>query len=143
MILEINHVGVSVIDLEKSISFYKNVMGMEIEYRAYHEGEAVSRVVGVKGAILNICVVRKGLCRIELIDYKNKKLTTNYKSQNESGLVHICFSVKDIDREYERIKGLGYEFNSPPLVTRKNGPKIAYFRGPDNVIIELYEKSRI
>ena len=34
-----------------------------------------------------------------------------------------------------------YEFNSPPMVTRENGPKIAFFRGPDNVIIELYQKA--
>jgi len=25
------------------------------------------------------------------------------------------------------------------MVTREDGPKICYFRGPDNVIIELYE----
>jgi hypothetical protein len=27
------------------------------------------------------------------------------------------------------------------MVARENGPKITYVKGPDNVIIELFEKS--
>jgi len=140
MVFGVDHIGVSVGDLEKSISFYRDIMGMEVEYKSYHEGKAVSDVVGIKGAILNICVLRDDSCKIELIEYKHKKLSKNYKIQNEPGLIHICFFVKNIDEEYERIKSKGFVFNSPPMVTRENGPKITYFKGPDNVIIELYEE---
>ena len=62
-------------------------------------------------------------------------------SQDEMGLIHIAFLVDDVDQEYERIKRLGFEFHAPPMVTGENGPKIIYFRGPDNVIIEIFEKT--
>ena len=141
MITEFLHVGITVMDLEKSISFYTDVMEMELEYRSYHEGPKVSQVVGVKNARNKSCVVRKGNNRIELLDYMNddKKIEVK-KDQDEPGLVHIAFTVDDVDAEYEKIKSLGYKFSTPPMQTREGGGKIAYFQGPDNVIIELYQK---
>jgi len=139
MVQALNHIGLSVLDLEKSVKFYTEVMGMEIDYRAYHEGRRISEVVGVDDAVLNICVVKRGPCRIELIEYGHRLESGTHKKQNEPGLIHISFAVSDVDAIYERIKSLGYEFNSKPMVTREKGPKICYFKGPDNVIIELYE----
>jgi glyoxylase I family protein len=140
LVEEIVHIGVSVFDLEKSVQFYRDVVGMEIEYRAYHEGEKISKVVDVADATLNICVLKKGGVRLELIDYgQAEKKTTAYKDQSTPGLIHIAMKVSDVEEVYNRMKALGYGFNSEPMVTRENGPKICYFRGPDNVVMELYE----
>jgi glyoxylase I family protein len=142
MIEDLLHVGIGVKDIKNTIHFYKNIMGMDIEYNAHNMGKQISKVVGVKDAELQVCVMKKGNIRIELIDYGNNsnKTKSGYKCQDELGLLHIAFRVKDIDNEYKRIKSMGYEFNSPPMICRKRGPKICYFKGPDNVIIELYEK---
>ncbi len=137
------HVGISVRDLDESVQFYTGVLGMEEGIRVSHKGETISRVVAVENTEVDVCYVTKGKYRLELIEYKNKdkaKLNYTYKSQDDPGLVHIAFIVDDVEEIYQKIKDLGYEFNSPPMVTRKNGPKIAFFRGPDNVIIELYQK---
>ena len=117
---------------------------MEEGIRVSHKGDTISRVVAVEDAEVDVCYVMKGNHRLELIEYKNKdraKLNTTYKSQDDPGLVHIAFIVDNVDETYQKIKNLGYKFNSPPMVTRENGPKIAFFRGPDNVIIELYQKA--
>ena len=141
MIKNLLHVGIGVHDLEETVKFYTEVMGMEVIYRAHNIGEKISRVVGVKDAELVVCVVGKGDLRLELIDYKNdeKKAKSRYKEQDEPGILHIAFAVNDIDKEYEKIKARGYEFNAPPTVARENGPRICYFKGPDKVIIELFE----
>ena len=136
-----NHVGLSVENLEKSVEFYTEVMGMEVDYYAHHEGKPISDVVGVENVVLDICMVKKGEARLELIEYKDRAQGPNrYKPQNEPGLVHISFAVSSVDEEYGKIKALGYEAYSDPMVTRENGPKICYVKGPDNVIFELYEK---
>ncbi|UCD77193.1 MAG: VOC family protein [Desulfobacterales bacterium] len=144
MVNDFLHVGISVRNLEESVRFYTEVLGMQEDTRAYHTGEKVSRVVDVENAEVAVCYVTKGKHRLELIEYKNKdqaKLNYSYKPQDEPGLVHIAFIVEDVDESYQKIKNLGYQFNSPPMVTRENGPKIAFFKGPDNVIVELYQKA--
>jgi len=141
MIRNFLHVGVSVEDLDKSIYFYKHIMQMKEEFRAYHSGEKISQVVGVDNAELDICMLRKGDVGIELIKYGRRiNNEFGYRRQNEVGLIHIAFMVDDVEKEYERIMDNGYEFFAPPMVTRENGPKITYFKGPDNVIIEIYQK---
>ena len=144
MTIDYLHIGISVRNLDKSVQFYTEVLGMEEGIRVSHKGDTISRVVDVEDAHVDVCYVIKGNHRLELIEYKNKdqaKLNTTYKSQDDPGLVHIAFIVDDIEATYQKIKNMGYEFNSPPLVTRENGPKISFFRGPDNVIIELYQKA--
>ena len=144
MVNDFLHVGISVRNLEESVKFYTEILGMQEGIRAYHKGETISRVVAVENTEVEVCYVTKGKHRLELIEYKNKdkaKLNDTYKSQDDPGLVHIAFIVDDVEEIYQKIKDLGYEFNSPPRVTRENGPKIAFFRGPDNVIIELYQKA--
>ena len=143
MVKSVLHIGISVIDLEASIKFYSEIMQMTIEHRATYKGEIIGRIVGVKDAHLDICVLEKNNLRIELLDYQNdeKKKHNSYPHQDQPGLAHISFLVDNVDQEYERIKAYGYEFNSPPMVARENGPKITYFRGPDNVVIEIYEKA--
>ena len=139
------HVGISVCNLEESVRFYTEVLGMEEGIRAHHEGDVLSQVIAVENAEVDVCYVTKGNHLLELIEYKNKdqaKLNKSDKSQDDPGLVHIAFIVDDVENIYQEIKALGYEFNSPPMVTRENGPKIAFFRGPDNVIIELYQKAK-
>ena len=72
---------------------------------------------------------------------EEKKKRATYPAQDQPGLVHIPFLVDDVHKEYERIKAMGFEFNSPPMVARENGPKIAYFKGVYNVVLELFEKA--
>lgn len=143
MVKEFLHVGISVIDLERSVRFYTDVMQMDLDYRTKNKGEIISRIVGVEDADFDVAVVRKGNLRIELLDYKSeeKKKRATYPAQDQPGLVHISFLVDDVHKEYERIKAMGFEFNSPPMVARENGPKIAYFKGVDNVVLELFEKA--
>jgi catechol 2,3-dioxygenase-like lactoylglutathione lyase family enzyme len=142
MIKEFLHVGISVKDLEKSVKFYTEVMQMDLEYRTINRGETISRVVDVENADIDVAVVKKNNLRIELLDYKNtkKKESIAYPRQDQPGLVHISFLVDNVDMEYERIRSLGYEFNAPPMVARVNGPKITYFKGPDDVVVEIFEK---
>ena len=71
------HVGVSVKDLEESVRFYRDVLGMEEEYRTVNRGDKISRVVGVDDADMNVCVLRKGDIRVELLDYGNTRAKKN------------------------------------------------------------------
>ena len=111
MVSEYLHVGISVRDLEKSVQFYTEVLGMEKGMRVSHKGETISRVVGVENTEVDVCYVTNGIHRLELIEYKNKdqaKLNFTYKSQDDPGLVHIAFIVVDhIDDVFVPLCGTG------------------------------------
>ena len=130
--------AIAVEDLTASTAFYIEIMGMELDYSARHAGEIPSRISGVPDADLEVVVLKKGAVRIELTDYRHKEMAS-LKPQNQTGLTHIAFLVSDIDHAFKRISSLGYRFNSPPLQSRPGGPKVCYFHGPDNVVIELYQ----
>jgi len=142
MLKDLLHIGIGVYDLKKSVWFYTKVMNMEEEYQTHNKGKKISQIVGIENAEIDVCVVKKNEIRIELLDYKNNggKKYRKEIQQDELGLIHLAFLVDDVDEEYERIKGLGFEFNSPPMIARENGPKITYFQGPDNVTIEIFQK---
>ena len=140
MIGALQHVAVSVRDLAAAVEFYTTVMGLSVIHRARHEGEAPEKISGVPGARIEVCVVGGGGLRIELLHYADRRDEgERYPEQNRVGLSHICFEVSQIEAEYGRISAMGFRFYSPPLVGRPGGPKVCYFEGPDNVVIELYE----
>lgn len=56
------------------------------------------------------------------------------------GLEHIGLAVKDIDRVVEALKAKGVVFTMEPTTIRP-GVRIAFLRGPENVSIELIERS--
>ncbi|MCB2188978.1 MAG: VOC family protein [Deltaproteobacteria bacterium] len=138
MIKDFLHVAIAVEDLAASLAFYTEVLGLELDYRAHHQGELPSRISGVPEAELEVVVLKKGAARLELTDYRHKE-PAPAKPQNQGGLTHLAFVVSEIGEEYERIRALGYRFNSPPLESRPGGPQVCYFQGPDQVIIELYQ----
>ena len=44
-----NHTGFVVTDIERSIEFYRDVMGLELTRTLEREGPAISQVLGVRG----------------------------------------------------------------------------------------------
>jgi catechol 2,3-dioxygenase-like lactoylglutathione lyase family enzyme len=140
MIGQLHHVAVSVRDMKKAVEFFADILGMERDYTAHHEGYNPSMISGVPGAVLDVCVMKKGAARVELTDYRVKDdAGLGPRRQNDIGVTHMAFVVSGIDGEYERIRSLGYEFFSPPIQGRPGGPRVCYFHGPDNIVVELYE----
>ena len=56
-------------------------------------------------------------------------------SQPSYGYHHICVSVDDIDTAHQELTGKGIEFIADPMNTPD--ARIAFFRGPDNIVIEV------
>jgi glyoxylase I family protein len=140
MIGQLQHVAVGVRNLKEAVAFYTGVLGLSVIHTAHHEGDVAARISGVRDAHIEVCVVGSGGSRIELLQYAGTLDDgENHVEQNSIGVTHICFEVSDIEKEFERIQGLGYVFYSPPLYGRVDGPRVCYFKGPDNVVIELLE----
>jgi catechol 2,3-dioxygenase-like lactoylglutathione lyase family enzyme len=58
-----------------------------------------------------------------------------------SGNVTLALEVEDVDKEYERIKALGFTFVKQPA-THPWGARAFWFRDPDGNIVDFYTQLR-
>ena len=70
----------------------------------------------------------------------NPSLTTSPAPQTPYfGLEHIGLTVDNIDEAVGELKGKGVTFTMDPTTVRP-GVRIAFLRGPENVLIELIQR---
>ena len=64
-----DHTGITVTNLERSLAFWRDVLGFELSHRAHHTGDLASEVTGVPGAEISIAVLKGYGQKIELLEY--------------------------------------------------------------------------
>ncbi len=133
-----SHFSITVGDLDRSIAFYRDVMGMEIERRLESRSKGISQMTGLDNVLMNVCFMRKGTARVELTEYVRPKGKRQPLHNNDIGASHIGFIANDIDRDYQWLLDHGVRCMSP-LVTHETGRKALYFYDPDGNILELVE----
>jgi catechol 2,3-dioxygenase-like lactoylglutathione lyase family enzyme len=137
MISAHNHTSFTVSNLDRSLEFYQNVIGMDFERRFEVQGPGVSTIVGFPDAHLKIAFVSLGPFRLELIEYASPPGALVDMATNNVGSAHIAFSTADVDRAYEELKAKGVRFKGAPTRTRPDRPRVAYFLDPDGYTLEI------
>ncbi len=65
-----DHTGITVSNLERSLAFWRDVLGFELSHRAYQTGEMAKEITGVAGAEIKLAVLKApGGHKIELLEY--------------------------------------------------------------------------
>src|SRR5204863_4859227 len=69
-ILAADHTGITVSNLERSLEFWRDVLGFELSHTAHQTGELAREITGVAGAELKLAVLKApGGHKIELLEY--------------------------------------------------------------------------
>ena len=142
MIRKIDHINISVTDLEKTKEFFTGLLGFEVEKEGYLEGPWMDATVGLKDvkarfARLSIPGTETS---IELIRYFRPEGGKDQEMHhaNRIGFRHIALEVTDIDSVYQKLKDAGVRmFSEIQNYTEKK--RLCYFYGPDDIILELAE----
>jgi lactoylglutathione lyase len=119
------HTMLRVKDLERSLGFYRDILGLREERR---------QVLEKAGATLVFLADSAGQHRIELTYNHDGR---DYELGNQFG--HFAFAVEDLDRERQRLEVQGIAFTRGPYRVSEGGSRIAFIRDPDGVEIELIE----
>lgn len=115
----LNHIGVYVKDLERSLNFYKETLGLRERYR-FSVGEAKIVVVDAFGGLL------------ELIQRPGAPAEPSKGSR-----IHIAFHVQEYKNLEKKLEEKGIPLRK---ATRDNGSSIAFFKDPDDHDIEIMEQ---
>lgn len=149
MIVGMNHVAMSVSDMERALGFYRDLLGMEVMvrrpfgYEGSYEYEKHRVMMNLKGAQGTVVLLRRGEMSIELFQFDDPKPRPAEPNRPvcDHGITHFCLQVTDIHSEYERFKAAGVIFHCPPLDFP--GKALAtYGRDPDGNVFELIELTR-
>jgi catechol 2,3-dioxygenase-like lactoylglutathione lyase family enzyme len=145
MISAIRHVGIVVRDLEKSLTFYSGILGLEIYKRCIEEGPFIEQLTGHKNVKLEwvkLIIPKGGL--VELLQYHSPtdpEAASPPKPYPSNGLgcSHAALTVSNLDEICAKMEKHGYSAKSPPLTTDNKAAKVVYCHDPDGVILELIE----
>jgi catechol 2,3-dioxygenase-like lactoylglutathione lyase family enzyme len=139
--LAIRHAGIVVSNLEASVGFYRDLLGLEVWWDQIEEGPVLETVTGVPKARIHVVKLKadNGVS-IELLQYLNTpKVVPPLSKANDVGCNHVALQVKDLDSLYEKATAEGIRFNTPPLTAPGGKAKVTYCRDPEGVYVELVE----
>ena len=141
----LHHVGITVKDLDASIRFYHDVLGLGFsnEPSPWFDAPELGPAVGVPGAGLRQVSLLLGDTTLELLEYKSPPSETAepLKSHN-LGASHVAFLVDDIQAKKAELEAEGIEFYSDVNVVDEGvlaGWRWVYFQDPDGYPLELVE----
>lgn len=137
------HTGFVVQDLDRSVKFYTEGLGLECEEILDLSGWGLSQVVGYEDAKIRAAfLVADDGQILELLQYKNPPVKVRDAQQqhtrNLTGASHLGFFVDDAKAAYERCVKLGAKKLNPPVEVLP-GLIACYIQDPDGNWFEIVE----
>jgi catechol 2,3-dioxygenase-like lactoylglutathione lyase family enzyme len=141
----LHHVGITVRDLDASLRFYHDVLGLGFvtEPSPWFDGPELGPAVGVPGGALRQVCLKLGDTILELLEYRSPPSeTAGPLLSNNLGASHVAFLVDDIHATKADLEAKGISFYSDVNVVDEGvlaGWRWVYFEDPDGYPLELVE----
>ncbi len=120
-----SHVGLHVKDLDRSVSFYQDVLGFTLVSSIELKGGPRIAFVEIPEQFL-----------LELVENRDMPVKA------DGPFEHVCFRVESFEESFQSLRKQGIEFETDMLFFREfwdHGMKFAFFRGPDGERLEIAE----
>ena len=148
IVKNLDHVAVTVSDLERSLPFYKEVLGLQEIERHLLDGETISTMAGKPGVVMQVvrlaCPDTPDIL-IDLQQYIDPKGDVSNAALGMANHSHFCFGVDDLQATCGELQKKGVEFISAPVSFDLGEDwdygvvKVVFFKDPDGFILELME----
>lgn len=136
------HVSICISNPEKSIPFYRDVLGFEVVGEQSYSGPGPSTVMDVGEAEFTVWLLTNDGYRLELIHFDRPKSPPpkDPPRTNTLGLSHLTVGVRDPEATLQALKARGVVVRER---TKGNFPEAAagfqfLFEDPDGFLIETY-----
>jgi catechol 2,3-dioxygenase-like lactoylglutathione lyase family enzyme len=142
----IHHHKIFVSDMDRSIVFYRDLLGFELMQDVVRENlPAYDQIMGyddIKIRVVMMNVPGKPDNLIALLQFLNPPITSREQAISYVGTQALAVVVDNIDEEYNKLTEAGVRFQGPPVDIVRDGKLVAkanYLYDPDDMAIELYE----
>jgi len=145
----IHHTGYTVSDLDKSLEFYRDLLGLEVIATQEKEAGYLAAIVGYPDAHVRMAHLRVAGSEhvVELFEYLAPTgARPGSLEPCDVGTSHLCLLVDDLPSLYTRLVEVGVDtFVSPPVEVDTGinaGGYALYLRDPDGIPVELFQPPR-
>jgi glyoxylase I family protein len=142
MIGGIHHTSFTVSDMERSIAFYRDMLGMKVTWDSAQEGvefkgPIADNVTGCPGTEQRLVFLAVGESRIELVQYTPTGKALSGNKASDTGSAHVCFKTDDIQALHRQLSAKGFRLHCVPQDI--SFARVMYFRDPDGIILEAVQ----
>ena len=143
----LHHTGLTVRDLDASLRFYRDLLGMEVLFEAEREGGYFGAIVGYPDACVRMAhlALPGSEHRLEIFEYIRPQPRGDPGEPRDVGITHVCLAVADIEALHRRLAAAGIDFYSEPVLVDQGasaGGWGVYLRDPDGITVELFQPPR-
>lgn len=131
MLKKIEHIGVAVQNIEKSIPLFRDILGIPLE--KVYESDAIKT---------KVAFFPLGDSTIELIEAMDPSSpVAKFIQKRGEGIHHICFGVENVEAALRHFEAQGIELLNQTPKRMENGDLIAFLnpKSTNGVLIELVE----
>ena len=141
-IMGVNHIGLSVKDLDRAVAFYQRASGFEVIRReAVRDSPEASTLFGRYGVEYDIAVLKAPNMLFELIEFRhNAERRVERMPVNGPGMTHTCFQTASNNSGYERFRNAGawmLSRGNEPVDLGGYGVTYAYGYDPSGNMLEM------
>jgi methylmalonyl-CoA epimerase len=130
-VLNIDHIGIVVPDINKSLNFWQGILGIKLDYTE-----------NVPSMDLDLAWLPVGKTRLELLEPTSGEGNEYHEflKQHGPGFHHLCVVVDDLDMMLERIRENNIRLKTEEVITLP-GRKLVFLdpEDTDGVIVEIYQ----
>jgi len=139
--IEVRHMGIVVTNIENSLKFYRDLLGLKIERSMDESGSYIDNMLGFKNVKVKTVKMSasNGNTLVELLEFNSPVGNDTIRNIHDIGASHVAFTVLDIDETYSKLKQSGVEFNAPPQLSPDGYAKVTFCFDPDKTPIEIVQ----
>ena len=146
MITNYRHTGLVVKNLKRSRKFYCQLLNFKVIQNIIEEGDYFNKLINEKKLRAKVIKARlQDNVVLELLEFINAKKKSIKKPRRyyPVGTMHLCFTVKNIEQVYKKLKRNKVKFLSPPLASDYDNIKTCFCYDPDFNLVQFVEGKQI
>lgn len=140
----LDHVSVTVRDMERSLAFYRDLLGLKVAETHHLEGETIEKMTGKPGVVMEVVRLEAPETPGIMLDLQQYLSPSGGVSNAQLGDVahsHICYGVKDVWATYRAWEAKGVKFVSEPVSFDLEWGivHVVFLKDPDGYMLELMQ----